>query len=272
MKFNVTIFFIILPTFIFAQQIEIRYNFIENYPLIPNPPIKEAFLYSNDEERLFLIIDTVDVVESKRISGDESTSTIKTWKVKKYKDNRAYYVKEDSLYSKVRLKDQFFVIKEPAPKIDWKFTSETKAFLGLTCQAAETTFRGYEFKVFFTKEIPISAGPWVFNSVPGTILYAENKEKTLIIEATKLDFSSDKTIVIEKSKIDMNHLEPLTRTEFVNQYMKNLQNERKYAQSSSNNDFTHALKAKGVTIVENEEMSYDQLPPPANIEVRGFVK
>jgi GLPGLI family protein len=44
--------------------------------------------------------------------------------------------------------------------------------LGMECHYAKTKFRGREWKVWFTEEIPVSLGPWKLNGLPGLILKA----------------------------------------------------------------------------------------------------
>ena len=43
----------------------------------------------------------------------------------------------------------------------------------MKCNLATTKFRGREWKVWFTEEIPVSLGPWKLGGLPGLILKAD---------------------------------------------------------------------------------------------------
>ncbi|MCQ2305909.1 MAG: GLPGLI family protein [Bacteroidales bacterium] len=60
--------------------------------------------------------------------------------------------------------------------MEWQITSETKIMLGYSCQKATCRFRGREWSVWFTTEIPISEGPWKFSGLPGLVLKAEDSQ------------------------------------------------------------------------------------------------
>lgn len=64
--------------------------------------------------------------------------------------------------------------KEPRPVFKWEFLSETDSIAGYQCFTAKTSFRGREWTVWYTPDIPIDAGPWKFNGLPGLILQAKD--------------------------------------------------------------------------------------------------
>ena len=49
---------------------------------------------------------------------------------------------------------------EPTPDIAWTLTDDTLTVSGYLCQQATATHRGVEWRVWYTEEIPSSAGPW----------------------------------------------------------------------------------------------------------------
>ena len=67
---------------------------------------------------------------------------------------------------------------EPTPEISWMLTDDTVSVCGYLCQQAKTTFRGVEWLVCYTEEIPSMAGPWRLRGLPGLIVYAKSEAHT----------------------------------------------------------------------------------------------
>lgn len=64
--------------------------------------------------------------------------------------------------------------EEPVPVFDWRFTEQADTVCGYPCFAASATFRGREWTVWYTPEIPLGTGPWKFNGLPGLVLRAQD--------------------------------------------------------------------------------------------------
>ena len=75
----------------------------------------------------------------------------------------------NTLIFKDRLPDKV-LYKEVVPKQNWIILNETKQIAGYKCQKATCRFRGRDYVAWFTREIPVSAGPWKFNGLPGLIV------------------------------------------------------------------------------------------------------
>ena len=70
---------------------------------------------------------------------------------------------------------------EPTPDIAWTLTDDTMTVSGYLCQQATATFRGVEWRVWYTDEISSSAGPWRLRGLPGLIVKAENDAHTFCL-------------------------------------------------------------------------------------------
>lgn len=70
---------------------------------------------------------------------------------------------------------------EETPKIAWGLTEDTMTVCGYLCRKASTTFRGVEWHVYYTDEIPSSAGPWRLSGLPGLIVRAESEAHTFCL-------------------------------------------------------------------------------------------
>jgi len=59
---------------------------------------------------------------------------------------------------------------EESLDLEWKLKNETKTIAGLTCSKATTNYGRREYTAWFTTEIPISDGPYIFHGLPGLIV------------------------------------------------------------------------------------------------------
>ncbi len=70
---------------------------------------------------------------------------------------------------------------EPTPDIAWMLTDDTLTVSGYLCQQATAMCRGLEWRVWYTDEIPSSAGPWRLRGLPGLIIKAESEAHTFCL-------------------------------------------------------------------------------------------
>ena len=94
-----------------------------------------------------------------------------------------YYMEGRSLTFTGRLAADDFMFKETLPRIDWVIKDSLKQVCGYPCTLAEGAFRGRIYRVWFSEEIPSSAGPWKLNGLPGLILEAEDTERQISMTA-----------------------------------------------------------------------------------------
>jgi len=100
-----------------------------------------------------------------------------------------------STYSKNK-----YLIEEKIPKLNWTITEETKKIANYECVKAKTYFRGRNYEAWFTKDIPVWAGPWKFSGLLGLILEVYDTEKKVFITAKKIKFPY--VYSFDDSKID----------------------------------------------------------------------
>ncbi|NOU61356.1 GLPGLI family protein [Marinifilum caeruleilacunae] len=73
-----------------------------------------------------------------------------------------------SVFDRVH-KDKF-VYDEPMDCFNWIIKSDTATILSYKCQKAITNYKGRSYEAWFTKEIPLSEGPYKFHGLPGLIV------------------------------------------------------------------------------------------------------
>ena len=77
----------------------------------------------------------------------------------------------------------------PTPDIAWTLTVDTLTVNGYHCQQATTTFRGVAWTVWYTEEIPSSAGPWRLRGLPGLIVEAKSEAHTFRLAEVRQEAS-----------------------------------------------------------------------------------
>lgn len=78
---------------------------------------------------------------------------------------------------------------EPTPDIAWTLTDDTLTVSGYHCQQATATFRGVKWHVWYTEEIPSSAGPWRLRGLPGMIVEAKSEAHTFRLAEVRQEAS-----------------------------------------------------------------------------------
>ena len=70
-----------------------------------------------------------------------------------------------------------FRYDEAQPAFKWNISDEMKDIEGFLCQKATTEYKGREWTVWFTPEIPVDGGLWKFSGLPGLILEAHDAKE-----------------------------------------------------------------------------------------------
>ncbi|SNU10610.1 GLPGLI family protein [Prevotellaceae bacterium KH2P17] len=67
-----------------------------------------------------------------------------------------------------------FYYKEPIAPITWTIQPRDTTILNMPCQFATCTYGNRKWTACFTSSIPVQAGPWKLQGLPGLILYAHD--------------------------------------------------------------------------------------------------
>lgn len=87
---------------------------------------------------------------------------------------------------------------EEMPSFDWELTDSVTEVLGYECHGARCRFRGREWTVFYTEDIPVSDGPWKLHGLPGLIMKASDDRGHYTFECVGIRSKSDRPITIYK--------------------------------------------------------------------------
>lgn len=92
----------------------------------------------------------------------------------------------------------WFRYEEDLPVLEWELTDSVTNVLGYECQSARCVFRGREWTVFYTEEIPLADGPWKLHGLPGLIMKASDEKGHYTFECIGIKSRADRPITIYK--------------------------------------------------------------------------
>lgn len=94
--------------------------------------------------------------------------------------------------------EDWFRYEEDLPSQEWELTDSVTNVLGYECQSARCVFRGREWTVFYTEEIPLADGPWKLHGLPGLIMKASDEKGHYTFECIGIKSKADRPITIYK--------------------------------------------------------------------------
>ena len=92
----------------------------------------------------------------------------------------------------------WFRYEEEMPKFDWELTDSVTTVLGYECRSAQCKFRGREWTVFYTEDIPLMDGPWKLHGLPGLIMKASDENGHYTFECIGIRSKANRPITIYK--------------------------------------------------------------------------
>lgn len=162
-----------------------------NYMEMPTAMFKDSkFINSNK--------DTI-ILNAKNIGSDEqlkkvyletearkkSYPPIPVSSYKSYKSNIYYTVNNNQMLS-------LSVVKtDTLPTIQWQLEDSVKDVNGYEVNKATTYYKGRHYTAWYTKSIPVPAGPWQLNGLPGLILEVEDSSHEIYFELQSLDLNNN---------------------------------------------------------------------------------
>jgi GLPGLI family protein len=141
----------------------------------------------------------------------ESEENLKIFITNKDTTTSKYYVSKDSI---VFLENIFVnrkftpvVVEEKTPQFNWQLKEGSSIISGMICNSASLNFRGRNFIVWYSPDIPTPFGPWKFYGLPGLITKVESDDKSILFQLSKLSYvnkedikrpSSSRTITLQE--------------------------------------------------------------------------
>ena len=184
--------------FIFAQNQKFTYKFIsQSDSTQKKKPLEEqlalvvskdgSVFYSEDKVKSDSIMKSK--IELSRSSGNFNID-MRGMKMGRFGTivNKEYPSYKTMLKNRIGVNMYEF---EEVRKPDWNIVSEKEKIGDWNVQKATTNYLGRDWEAWFTTDIPIQDGPYVFQGLPGLIVKIADKEQdyTFILEGVKNNFT-----------------------------------------------------------------------------------
>lgn len=110
---------------------------------------------------------------------------------------------------------------------NWQLVDRDSVILDFHCQMAKCCFRGHNWIVWYTTDIPLATGPWKLGGLPGLILYASDEngyctfEAVGITKGTKKEMFEPKKNALKSTRKQDAELLKLRYSD-VNEYLKRM--------------------------------------------------
>ncbi|KAA2221487.1 GLPGLI family protein [Chryseobacterium sediminis] len=165
-KVNLFVFFIVLFSCACTGQVHRFYYELTYKPSTKNKTLKKDLFYLDSLERGSVFM-RKEKCESDSLLAAQVYLPILSLETMNFK------VVKDLKNPSVTVKDDLFIgtisYKESAD-IQWKLSSENRIIGTLQTQKAETDYGGRHWIAWFTQEIPVFDGPYIFMGLPGLIV------------------------------------------------------------------------------------------------------
>jgi GLPGLI family protein len=161
------------------KELIVNYDFKEVYPGSENLKVE---LHSDGQKCLSKIIREM---YCKDLGQSDNEAELKV---------NYEYVFVDLAHNFLMYKERYpeKIVKETLGLFKWKITNKSDKILGYECHEAKSTFRGREYKAYFTTDLPFKAAPWKFHGLPGTVLKVVSEDNAIAINATAIQIKQQK--------------------------------------------------------------------------------
>jgi len=90
-----------------------------------------------------------------------------------------------------RVFPDYFIFTESLNSNQWEILEEYDVYMGYKVQKAITKYGGRQFEAWFTEEIPINDGPYVFGNLPGLIVRVTDTQYHYDFKMVKIEKKSE---------------------------------------------------------------------------------
>ncbi len=205
--------FTFLYTFTTSERVD--YTILYDFKYITDP---EAQTYSSDEEyMLYKIGPTSHYINSNAHYNDSviidfrkgkdpradpqayADLLIRTvsGKIKKLKSDLTSVKDFKNKIATIVLYDSYRRVYMEVPlQLNWQIHQESQQIAGLPCIKATTHYGGRDYTAWFTTQIPISDGPYIFNGLPGLILKVTDSDNWYKFEVKSINLKPTKRHIV----------------------------------------------------------------------------
>lgn len=187
--------------------------------------VTKGILFANTTKSKFIELGEKNYLDSNRIKQDSTANNFEI--VTESRPTNYSFFQTKILISEEYRLGKKYTVKENLPQIQWIFLNESKQIGKYLAKKAEGIFRGRKYIVWYSDEIPIPAGPWKINGLPGLVLSVVDSKKEISFEVNYVKITDDSNLKFQI--IDFNNM--ITLREFVNKQIDNLKQKEKVINS-----------------------------------------
>ncbi|MFN1218908.1 GLPGLI family protein [Chryseobacterium kwangjuense] len=182
--------FLLVASLVSAQN----YRFVYEYKMKPDTGKKDSLVtdYMNldTDGKKSYFYNAVKYERDSAYHVDKSYPAL--LKGKHYDRNLSYIIEKDYAKKTINFYNKFknanlVIIDHEAPK--WTIANEFNKIGGMNCQKAVAEYKGRTWEAWFSKDFPVSDGPYKFSGLPGLVVMikdAENDHAFHLIQIKKI--------------------------------------------------------------------------------------
>lgn len=197
------LFILVFSLLFYPNQEKSKIDLIVEYDVHYNtfsPSIKNSFLAIHDSDHSsYIELPGHSLVNNEQ---DNLEETIINYEAKGVYKRVKTDLNDKIIQSteQILMVESVFETKENIFEIDWNLnSSDTKKIGKYLCNKAEGYFRGRNYIVWYTLDLPLSFGPWKLNGLPGLILEAYDETLKYRWVAKKISKNEDFFVKISKN-------------------------------------------------------------------------
>ena len=134
------------------------------------------YLFTGSKQSVFMNHNTAHAEEIEvNLDRLQRTTGVRDWEEAGARNSifeKMFYknLENKSVWAIEKILDKKYGYQEPDIPLEWEVGEEIQSLYGYTVQVATTSFAGRDYIAWFTMEVPILDGPYLFSGLPGLIV------------------------------------------------------------------------------------------------------
>lgn len=196
--------FLLWASFFSAQS----YRFVYEYKMKPDAAKKDSMVtdYMNldTDGKTSYFRNGVKYDRDSIYNADKSYPAL--LKSKQYDRNLNYTVEKNYAKKTINFYDKYKTVSiitsdNEAPK--WKIVNDFKKINNMNCQKAVADYKGRTWEAWFSKDFPVSDGPYKFTGLPGLVVSVKDSDNDHVFDLVQIKKISTVTSFIPKNHKQM---------------------------------------------------------------------
>ncbi len=254
MKEKITLLLLFFSLTIFAQEeyttdYEIQYevNYSIDSTNLENKSTEIVYLYTDSKKSVFMSYPEAfeEEIKADLLHQIKTQNKVNIPKEASSNFGKVFYkdLQSGEVLTTEKIDTKKYVFQEDKLPLKWTVLEETKEILGYQAQKAKVDFAGRSYEAWFTLEIPISDGPYLFSGLPGLIIELYDSEKHYHFSLKSIDKLDEKRV------FEFPKAKEITKNEFLKLQKK--------AKENSKHDTTN-LPGIQMKVVSHDGMSQEE--------------